>query len=74
MNIYVPKARTLTFLNKTLLKVKAHIEPDTIIVGDFHRHIMETETKQRHSKTNRSYEPNGFNDEPNGFNLQNISP
>jgi hypothetical protein len=23
--------------------------------------IIETETKQRHSETNKSYEPNGFN-------------
>ena len=61
MNIYVPKARTLTFVNETLLTVRAHTEPDTIIVGDFNRQIMETETNQRHSETNRSDEPNGFN-------------
>jgi hypothetical protein len=24
-------------------------------------HILETETKEKHSETNRSYEPNGFN-------------
>jgi hypothetical protein len=62
MNIYAPNARAPIFIKETLLKLKTHIEPHTIM------HMPLKQKLNRHSETSRGYEPNGVN-----RYLQNIS-
>ena len=72
MNICTSNARAHTFMKETLLKLKMWIALHTIVLGDINipfSEIKETENKQKHSETNRNFEPNGFNKY-----LENILP
>ena len=67
LNIYDPIARATKTRKEILLKIKAHIVTHTTLEGDFkyptliNGQIMDTESKQRHSETSRSYDQNWFN-------------
>ena len=58
LDVYIPNTKAATLVREILLKLKYHIEPHTLIVGDINvpshqGQAIETDTKKGNNKNRR---------------------
>jgi exonuclease III len=63
INLYAPNVSAPNFIKHTLKELKAHIDSNTVVMGDFNTHLLPVDMSSKKKKINKEVlEPNDTTD------------